>query len=155
MSYVIRGLDPTPFLPLFDRSDAELSAKGALRYIVDEPDSFPDRVSLTDLPLGERVLLVNHEHLPGPGPYRSRHAIFVAERAAQPARYEACVPPAMARRLLSVRAFDARRMIVDAEVMQGGDLDAWLRQSFKDESVRFIHVHAARRGCFLAEATRD
>ena len=59
MTYVVRGLDPEPFQPLFDLSDDELAERGVVRMTVTDP-TYPCRVSLTDRALGETVLLVNH-----------------------------------------------------------------------------------------------
>lgn len=154
MAYMLQGVDPRPFRELYGLDDLALRARGARRYVVDEENSFPDRVSLSDLPIGARALLVNHEHLPHQGPYRSRHAIFVEEGALSPARFEDQVPDSLARRLLSVRSFDADFMMLGAEVLEGSALDAWIREAFSDPAVHCLHVHTARRGCFLAAIER-
>ena len=78
MSYVVRGLDPAPFEPLFGLSDEELEKRGAVRLTVTS-HTFPCRVSLTDRAPGESVLLVNHVSHDVANPYRAAHAIFVTE----------------------------------------------------------------------------
>ena len=60
MDFVIRGLDPAPFAPLFDLDDAALAARQAKRVTVASFPGYPDRISLDDAPVGEQVLLVNH-----------------------------------------------------------------------------------------------
>lgn len=154
MSYVIAGLDPAPFRHLYGMSDAELNAAGVVRMIADARPGYPCRVTLEDVEPGTAVLLVNHEHLPVDTPYRSRHAIFVAEGVERPARYEDAVPEQLRFRLLSVRAFDANGMMIDAEVLEGTGLAAEIARMFADFRAAYLHVHNARRGCFAARVDR-
>ena len=154
MSYVITGLDPAPFAHLYGLSDAALAAAGAVRMIADARPGYPCRVTLADAEPGEAVLLVNHEHLAVDTPYRSRHAIFVAEGADGPARYESAIPEQLRCRLLSVRAFDAEDMMIDAEVLDGTGLETQIARMFADPRAAYLHVHNARRGCFAARVDR-
>ncbi|MBL8518907.1 MAG: DUF1203 domain-containing protein [Betaproteobacteria bacterium] len=154
MSFRILGLDTTPFRPLFHLHDDALAAHGARRYTVDAQPGFPDRVTLTDLPKGAKVLLVNHTHQPAPTPYRASHAIFVADDAeAKPAVLHT-VPPMLASRLISLRAFDAQHMMVDADVMDGATLDEGIARFFANPAVDYLHAHFAKRGCFAARIDR-
>jgi hypothetical protein len=154
MSYVIQGLDPSPFRPLYGLSDEELQAAGAIRMIADARPGFPCRVSLEDAEPGEALLLVNFEHLAIDTPYRSRHAIFVREGEEAAVRYEDEVPEQLARRLLSVRSFDAMGMMTDAEVIDGTQLEPLIGRMFADPAVAYLHVHNAKRGCFAARVDR-
>ena len=154
MSYVIRGLDPAPFVHLYGLTSDELATQGAVRMVVDAKPGYPCRVTLEDVEPGAAVLLVNHEHLPVDTPYRSRHAIFVAEGAQARARYEAAVPAQLRSRLLSLRAFDADDMMIDAEVLDGVGLEAEIARMFADPRAAYLHVHNARRGCFAARVDR-
>ena len=154
MSFVITGIDPAPFRRLYGLSDAELADAGAVRMIADAKPGFPCRVTLEDAAPGTAVLLVNHEHLPVDTPYRSRHAIFVAEGAERAARHADSIPEQLRMRLLSVRAFDAEDMMIDAEVLEGTDLDAEIARMFADPRAAYLHVHNARRGCFAARVDR-
>jgi hypothetical protein len=154
MTYVITGLDPAPFRHLYGLSDADLNAAGAVRMIADKKPGFPCRVTLEDAEPGAAVLLVNHEHLAVDTPYRSRHAIFVAEGAEQPARYAGAIPEQLRCRLLSVRAFDADDMMIDADVLEGTGLEAEIERMFADPRAAYLHVHNARRGCFAARVDR-
>ena len=155
MSYIIRGIDSAPFEHLFGLSDQELQQHGAKRYIVDADNAYPDRVSVTDLAIGDTALLVNYEHLPTSGPYRSQHAIFVAERSAQASIFSNSIPDALKNRLLSVRSFDHDCFMLDAEVLEGVELARWIEAALAHSAVAFIQVHTARRGCFMAQLTRD
>lgn len=154
MSYVVQGLDPAPFRHLYGLTDRELAVQGAIRMIADAKPGYPCRVTLADVEPGSAVLLVNHEHLPVETPYRSRHAIFVAEGAERPARYEAAVPEQLRTRLLSVHALDADGMMIDAEVLEGTGLEAEIARMFADPRAAYLHVHNARRGCFAARIDR-
>ena len=154
MSYVISGIDPAPFRHLYGLSDAALADAGAVRMIADAKPGFPCRVTLEDAEPGAAVLLVNHEHLPVDTPYRSRHAIFVAEGAERRARFANAIPEQLRLRLLSVRAFDANDMMIDADVLDGASLEAEIARMLDDPRAAYLHVHNARRGCFAARVDR-
>ena len=108
MSYVVRGLDPSPFRALFGQPDKELAKRGIVRMTVDSP-TFPCRISLTDRAIGENVLLLNHVSHDVANPYRATHAIFVTEADEEPAEYVDCVPPVFDKRVLSLRGFRPER----------------------------------------------
>ena len=151
MTYRITGLDPAPFAPLFDLDDSELAARGMTRITVSNPH-FPCRVSLRDRDLGETVILLNHVSHDVANAYRASHAIFVSQ--AERGDYGDEVPPALARRILSLRAFDAEGMMVDAALAQPGEADAAIRRLFERDDVARIHAHNAIRGCFAAYVDR-
>lgn len=152
MTFQIHPLDPAPFAPLFALGDAELAAKHARRVTATSNPGFPCRVSLADAAVGETLILVNHQHLPGDTPFRASHAVFIREGAqpAQPAPGE--LPEALRRRLLSLRAFDAQSMMIDADVAEGEAAGARLAAWFARPDTAFVHLHTARQGCFLAAA---
>lgn len=148
MSFRITGLQPQAFTHLFGLSDAELAVHGARRY---RGEGLPDRIELRDTRPAESVILVNHEHQPADTPYRSRHAIFVREGADQ--AFDAVVdhvPDMLRSRLLSLRAFDAAGMMVDADVVDGTAAEPLIERLLSDEQVSCIHAHFARRGCYAA-----
>ena len=115
MSFRITGLSPGPFKPLFDLSDEELAARGALRVVADDPH-MPCRVSMAHAAVGEELLLLNHAHQTANTPYRATHAIYVRRLADRAFDEYDTVPEVMASRLLALRAFDARHMMIDADV---------------------------------------
>jgi hypothetical protein len=155
MPFRILGLDPSPFHSLFGLSDDALAARSAKRYAVDSQPGFPDRVTLTDLAPGATALLVNHTHQPANTPYRASHAIFIIEDAsAEPAMLNA-VPPVLSSRLISLRAFDAQHMMVDAEVLDGNLLHDGIECFLANPQVDYLHAHFAKRGCFAARIERD
>jgi len=152
--FVIRGLDPAPFVELYGLSDTALAERGVVRMTVDATPGFPCRVSLEDADIGETMLLLNHEHLPVESPYRQRHAIFVREGAAEAAQFEDEVPEQLAIRTLSLRAYDGNGMMTDADLVDGRELAALIDRFFVDPSVAYLHAHNAKRGCFAARIDR-
>ena len=155
MSYVIRGLDPTPFRALFGLTDKELQERGVVRMAVTQKPSFPCRVSLTDRDIGESVLLLNHVSHEVANPYRASHAIFVAEGEDEAAEFVDEVPPVFLSRVLSLRGFDKDGMMADAILTQPGEADAGIRKLFENPEIETIHAHNATRGCFSAKIERN
>ncbi|HJR82545.1 MAG TPA: DUF1203 domain-containing protein [Sphingomicrobium sp.] len=153
MPYRVKGLDPTPFKPLFGLSDEELAARGIIRMTVDSP-SFPCRVSLTDRAIGEKMLLLNHVSHEVANPYRASHAIFVTEGESQAAVHVDEIPPVFEKRVLSLRGFDSDGMMAEAMLTQPGEADAGIRKLFANPEIQTIHAHNATRGCFAATIER-
>jgi hypothetical protein len=153
MAYRIKGIDPTPYRPMFGLSDDHLAERGAARLTVTDP-TFPCRVSLTDRAPGEKVLLVNHVSHNVANPYRASHAIFVTEAEEEPAEYVDEIPPVFEKRVLSLRGFDAGGMMADAVLTQPGEADAGIRKLFANPEIAMIHAHNATRGCFSAKIER-
>jgi hypothetical protein len=154
MSFQITGLPAAEFAPLFGVSDAQLAKRDVIRQVADRTPGFPCRVSLRDAEPGETVLLLNYEHLPVASPYRSRYAIYVREGALDAQLGMNEIPEVLRTRLLSVRAFDAAAMLLDAEVVQGTGLAAVIERMFARQDVAFLHAHNAKPGCFAARIDR-
>lgn len=142
------------FATLFGRSDAELEAMGARRLVVDENPGFPCRVSLADAEVGETVLALPFTHHEVASPYRASGPIFV-RRGVDTATPEVNEIPLMFKhRLLSLRGYGEDAMMVAAEVVDGSDLEAAIRGQFDTESVRYLHIHNARPGCYNCRVDR-
>ena len=154
MTYVVKGLNPTPYAELFGLPDDELESRGVIRMMVTAP-TFPCRVSLTDREIGERVLLLNHVSHDVSNPYRASHAIFVTEGVTEAAEYFDEVPPVFKPRVLSLCGFDAEGMMADAVLTQPGEADAGIRKLFDNPEIVAIHAHNATRGCFSARIERN
>jgi hypothetical protein len=152
MHFRISGLPAEPFQHLFALDDEALKRHGAVRRTA-EDSGYPCRISLTDAKAGDEVILVNYEHQDADTPYRSRHAIYV--RTGEQ-RCEAIdqVPEQLRKRLLSARAFDARGMMLDADVTEGRALEEVLERLFALAGVAYIHLHYARPGCYAARVDR-
>ena len=153
-NFRIAGLQPARFIKYFGKSDDELSALGARRYVVDEKPGFPDRIEMRDLEIGETAILLNYEHMDLPSPYRASHAIYVREGASLAYDRVDEVPEVMTSRLLSARSFSTDGMMLEAEVLPGTELHDWLLKTFADPAVEFIDVHNAKRGCFSGRVLR-
>lgn len=155
MPFVVTGLPAEPFQPLFGLSEKALAERGVLRMTVDAPVGFPCRITLEDAPVGETVLLLNYEHQPANTPYRSRHAIFVREGAAETRRTVDEIPPALAvRPYISLRAFDEADMMVDAAIAAGAELVPAIERLLDLPGVAYLHAHNAGRGCYAARIDR-
>ena len=154
MTYRISGLDPAPFAALFPLHDDELAARGMTRMSVDN-SNFPCRISLRDCDIGDEVILLNHVSHDGNNPYRASHAIFVSRSATAAADYVDAVPPALDRRILSLRSFDSSGMMIDAALVQPGEADPAIRGLLANPSAAHIDAHNATRGCFAARIQRN
>jgi hypothetical protein len=153
MTYRIKGLEPADFAALFELDDADLETRGMTRMRVDNPN-FPCRIALRDCDLGDEVILLNHVSHDGNNPYRASHAIFVSRSATEAADYVDTIPPALDRRILSLRTFDARGMMIEAALAQPGEADLAIRRLLADPAAAHIDAHNAIRGCFAARIDR-
>ncbi len=155
MSFRIQPLPLSLFQPLFALDDAALQAMGARRMIADAPNAAPCRVSLADAAAGDRLILASHRHLDVPAsPYRGEGPVFVREGAVEAVPEAGEIPDMLGSRLLSARVYDADWMMSDADVVEGRDLAGRLEAWFADPAVSRIHLHTARRGCFMAGVER-
>ncbi|MDH0867783.1 DUF1203 domain-containing protein [Mitsuaria sp. GD03876] len=155
MDFRILGLDPAPFRPMFTMTDEMLRAIGVLRVRIDSPRSAPDRITLDDAAPGETALLMNYVYLDVETPYRGSHAIYIRE-ADDADRFDRVneVPKALRGRLLSVRGFDATGMMVDADLIEGNDMESLIERLFAHPEVDYLQVHFAKRGCYAARVER-
>ena len=154
MGFRITGLPAEHFAPLFALSAAELARRYAVRVVADgRVPGYPCRISLTDAQPGDTLLLVNYEHHPVASPYRMRFAVFVRD-GEETYDTVGAVPEQLRRRMLAVRAFDARAMMVGWELADGRDLEAAIRRLFADPRAAYLHVHFAAPGCYAARVER-
>ena len=154
MSFRITGLQPQPFQHLFHLPDPTLALHGVKRYVVDQTPGFPDRIEMRDAEPGQTMLLLNHTCQPADTPYRATHAIFVREGASEPFDAVDRIPNVMRIRLLSLRAYDADGMMLDADVVEGVVVEPVIERLFLDPAVSYIHVHNAKRGCYSGRIDR-
>ena len=154
MSFRITGLPAEDFAPLFELSDAELAARGAVRRIADgRSPGYPCRISLTDSEAGDELLLVNYEHHPVDSPYRMRFAVYV-RRGEETYDEVDQVPEQLRLRTLAVRAYDADAMMVGWELAEGGELESAIARLFAVPRAAYLHVHYAAPGCYAARVER-
>ena len=154
MSFQIHALPHDQFDHLFTMSDSELANERAIRTTVTTSPGYPCRVSLSDANIGETVILVNFEHQTADSPYRAAHAIFVRENIKQAKPEIDVVPKLFDSRLISIRAFDDKHHIVQADVFDGSHLKESIQTIFQDTKIEYLHLHNAKPGCYLARVTR-
>jgi hypothetical protein len=154
MSFRISGLDPAPFRHLFGLSDEALAREGAERHRVTACPGFPDRVELRDLVVGETAILLNYVHQPADTPYRASHAIFLLEGAEQAYSAVDEVPDVIRRRPISLRAFDRAGAMIDADLVDGAQIEPLIERLFADPEAAYLHAHYAKRGCYAARIDR-
>lgn len=154
MDYVVTGLPLQPLQPLFGLDDAQLAQHGAVRMTADRKPGFPCRITLQDAEPGETLLLLNWRHHDADTPYRSDGPIFVRESALETRVTRNAVPEQQRSRLLSVRAYDAGGWMLDADVLEGVDLEAAIGRFFANPAIDYMHVHNARRGCYACRIER-
>ena len=153
MAFKVVGLPSSQFRPLYGLSDKELAERGVEVHVADSPTSFPCRVALRDAPVGARMLLLNFER-------RRRIRRSLAARDLRRGRAEEVhpgvdeVPEVLARRTLSVRAFDEAGQMVDALLVNGREAGPAFERLLALPGSAYLHVHNAGRGCYAAPNER-
>ena len=154
MGFQVSALSVDQFSHLFGQDGEVLAQSGVQRVIADDCPGYPCRVSLQDAAIGESLLLMNYEHQSAASPYRSSHAIYVREFAGQARPDKNEIPESLRKRLLSVRSFDNSGMMLEADVIDGRQLERLIDQLFNNDTVDYLHIHSARRGCYAARVER-
>ncbi|MCY7388373.1 MAG: DUF1203 domain-containing protein [Burkholderiales bacterium] len=155
MDFRITGLSPEPFKPVFQLDAAALSAIGAQRVFADDAlPGYPCRVSLAHALPGEELILMSYEHQTGHSPYRATGPVFARKSALTAFDAVNAVPEPVRVRLLSVLAYDHDDMIVEAEGVEGNEIEALIDRYFERVDVAYLHLHYARRGCYACRVDR-
>ena len=154
MNFRIHALPVEPFVADLSLTDEALRERGIRRVIADDRPAYPCRVSLQDAVEGERLLLLPYLHHDVDTPYRASGPIYVREAAVQAQPVVDEVPALLRSRLLSLRAYDARGMMVWADVLPGSELESGIAQLFAIERVAYLHVHYAKPGCYACRVDR-
>ncbi len=154
MSFRITGLSPEPFRHLYGLSDEALAAQGVRAVIAEADSGFPDRIEMRESLAGERFLLLNHLCQPAETPYRASHAIYVRDGAEQTYDRVGAMPEVMRSRLVSLRGYAEDGMMVDADVVEGREVEGLIERLLANPDVAYIHAHNARRGCYSGRIDR-
>lgn len=154
MTYLIHGLSPDRFAPLFAMDDADLAARNARRVIATADRGFPCRVSLEDARMGEALILLHHVSHDVATPYRSAYAIYVRPGVVA-ATWRDELPPVFEGRSFALRAFDSEGMLQSARLAGPGEADGAIRDLFAGDAISYIDAHNAAHGCFAARIERD
>jgi hypothetical protein len=139
---------------LFSLDDHELAELHARRVIATEKPGFPCRVSLADAEIGEELLLLPFAHQPARSPYKASGPIFVRKAGRQRTLAAGVIPDYVRLRLMSVRAYDAGDLMIDAAVCEGKDVGSAILGMFDNSQAAYIHLHNAKRGCFSCRVNR-
>lgn len=126
-----------------------------ITVVASEDMRAPCRRCLLDAQPGEVLHLISYDPFPADSvtPYRGTMAIFVhANDCEKFAGNE--LPERQLRRLMSVRAFDEKHMMVAAEVVEGSELEKVAGGMLADENAKYINVHNAKPGCFAVRVER-
>ncbi len=153
-TFQITGLPAEPFAHLATLDADALARRGICRVTADSLPGYPCRISLADAEPGAELLLLTWAHHEVNSPYRAAGPVYVRVGAQPRSLAPGEVPDSVRSRLVSVRAYDAQHMMVEAEVVDGTMAAATLAQLFERPDVQYAHVHYARRGCFACEARR-
>lgn len=146
-SYRLSPIDPD----VADRLRAE--NPDAPVYLADARPGYPCRQCLRDAEIGDELILVSWDPFTLDSPYRSASPIFLHKQPCGRPASDA-LPEQLLVRQLSVRAFDANEMMIDATVVEGSELAATLERFFAEPSCDHVHVHNATRGCWATRVDR-
>lgn len=141
--------------PISDQTAAALRTQGGAVYVADAFPGYPCRQCLQDAPVGDELILVSHDPFTGTSPYRSASPIFLHRETCVAPQLTGELPEQLTRRQLSVRAFDADELMIDAAIVDGSELASTVTRFFEQAGTDLIHIHNASRGCWAASATRS
>jgi hypothetical protein len=57
-------------------------------------------------------------------------------------------------RLLSVRGFDEKGMMIDADVVDGRAIEPSIERLLANGTISYLHLHNAKPGCYAARVDR-
>ncbi len=154
MSFIIQGLEANLFGSLSDQTQDTFNGRPVERHLVTESPGFPCRITLDDAEVGQTVFLLSYEHHCSVSPYAQSGPIFLTVSDSKRGEFVDSIPPALARRTLSLRAYDMAGSMIDAIIVEGREAKAVIDQLFSNADVVGIDAHNASRGCFAAHVTR-
>jgi hypothetical protein len=130
--------------------DLDQLPAAAVRHMrVDRPDSYPCRRCLRDAEPGERVVLLSYDPFVGVSPYSQPGPIYVHEKPCAPRAADLDrAPVQLTRRRLSVRSFNSRHLMLDAQVIDGAEVEQVAEAMLGRRNAAYLHVHNAAPGCF-------
>jgi len=154
VDFLIKALPSDNFHEIMLKNNAELELECAAWITVDADPGYPCRVSLSDAKIGERVLVLSFCHHNVNSSYRASGPIFVREKAQTVNLAINEVPKNLRQRLLSIRAYNSKKIMIEAEVVQGTELESSMDRQFQNNEVEYIHIHHAKPGCFSCSVHR-
>jgi Protein of unknown function (DUF1203) len=154
MSFQLVGLPHQPFSSLFSLNESALGELNIRRVFATTHPGYPCRVGLIDAAIGDELLLLPFEHQVADSPYKASGPIHVRKASQQEILAPDVVPDCVQLRQISVRAYDAEHMMIDASVCLGGEVAQSIGAMFADDQIAYIHLHNAKRGCFSCVVNR-
>ena len=151
MAFRILGLPAEKFTHLFALSDAELAAQGGVRRTVD--GKYPCRVSLTDFGAGRGAVADQLRTSSGRFALPDAVCDFCARRRSDLRQGERD-PEQLRSRMLAVRSFDSKGMMVDNCLADGKEIEPVLEDFLAPSHVDYLHIHFAAAGCYAARVER-
>ncbi len=137
-----------------DAARGALAAGAADHALVtaDSPTRYPCRHCLQWAAPGEQMILFTYAAVDS-GPYHERGPIFV--HAEPCARYSAVASyPAAFRNGRVIRAYDRRKFIVDARVVNDEGPEAAIEELLRNPRAAFLHVRSVGYGCYTMGVER-
>ncbi len=153
-NFLIHALNHDDFNHLFSFSDKQLQRINAKKIIVNEHPGYPCRVSLKDALVGETIIALTFTHHDVNSPYRSSGPIFVRNHCLTSNLAINEIPDVLNNRLLSLRAYNKKFLMIDALITKGQDVKVSINQLFSDSMVEYIHIHNAKPGCYSCRVER-
>lgn len=140
--------------------DVDTLPAGAVRTVTAQDGGYPCRRCLRDAAVGDVLTLLPYDPFLGTSPYRQPGPVYVHARPCSPdddaltTTAAGPVPRQLAVRQVSVRAFDAAHLMVEAVVTAGADLAPVADRLLADPATAYLHVHFAAPGCFAVRVER-
>ena len=139
---------------LFELNSKELEKREIHTIIADSNPGFPCRVSLKEANIGEKIFAFNYQHHDVRSPYRASGPIFVRENAIPANLNTNEIPEILEHRLLSVRAYDRKAMMIDAKTVKGEHLRPTIHELFSNGEIAYLQVHNSSHGCYNCQIDR-
>jgi hypothetical protein len=121
--------------------------------VADSAKGYPCRHCLRFAKPGERVILFPYASIPAGHPYSEIGPIFVHERPCE--RYSTTdeFPPDL-RGGRVIRAYNSNYDMIDAEVVNGSELEAVIEKLLEEPETAFVDARSATRGCYTFRIQR-
>ena len=138
---------PAP-LPALDDKSILVTASAEL--------GLPCRRCLADSKPGEQLNLMSYDPFPvdAVSPYRGSGPIFVHAHECSVFNGDV-LPQTQLNRLMSLRAYNDKHMMINADVADGHTIEKVAQEMLADEKTKYINVHNAKHGCYAVTIGRD
>ncbi len=153
-NFQVEAISQASVQHFFQMNDQELARHGAKRMRADAKPGYPCRLSLADAEIGDEVILLPFTHHATASPYQASGPIFICQNA-KPAQLQVNeIPTMLQHRFLSLRAYDARAMMIAASTTKGNQLARAIQDLFDNSAIQYIQVHNAGPGCYNCNIVR-